>query len=68
MNGKYCLRDVDEDPFDLCPECTAKICFACNYEVHERAAKLQDIMQDLGLDSETDHFRSVANATSRNAL
>ena len=46
MNGKNCLAEVDEDPFDMCPECTAKICFACNYEVHERATKLQDIMQD----------------------
>ena len=68
MNGKNSLTEIDEDPFDLCPECTSKICFACNYEVHERAANLGNIMEDLGLDFEADHFRNVANATSRDAI
>ena len=68
MNGKNCLAEVDEDPFDLCPECTMKICFACNFEVDERAARLQNIMLALGLVSEADYFRNVANATSRKAL
>ena len=68
MNGKNCLTEVDKDPFDLCPECTAKICFACNFHVHERATRLQEIMWDLGFASEADYFSKVAELTSPNAV
>jgi archaemetzincin len=66
MNGKNCLAEVDGDPFDLCPECTAKICFACNYSAHERAKALQNLMLEMDLDREAKHFWNVATAISPN--
>jgi archaemetzincin len=40
MNGALSLGEVDSHPFDACPECMAKICWATRSEPHQRYQRL----------------------------
>jgi archaemetzincin len=51
MNGTSSLDEVDRHPFDACPECMAKICWATGYDPRRRFERLADFFARQGMSS-----------------
>ena len=52
MNGANSLRESDAQPLDFCPECTAKVLWACRAESRKRYERLADLIRSYGLEQE----------------
>jgi archaemetzincin len=60
MNGANNLRESDAQPLDFCPECTAKVLWACRARSRERYVRLAELIHSYGLVDEARHWRMIA--------
>lgn len=66
MNGTNSLLESDRHPLDVCPECTAKLCWAAGADPRERYARLADFCARHGLTAEQHLFEESARALEKN--
>ena len=59
MNGANNLRESDLEPLDFCPECAAKVLWACRATSAARYGKLADLAQSYGLTDEAQHWQRL---------
>lgn len=52
MNGSNSLEETDEQPLDLCPECTGKLVWATGVRARERLERVAAFCNRYGLSSE----------------
>ncbi len=65
MCGSMSREESDRYPIGLCPECLAKVCWACTAKPADRFERLVEICQDYGLVAEREFFqRSLAAVTA----
>lgn len=56
MCGSMTRRESDRHPLALCPECVAKICWACTAKPRQRYVDLIALCKKFGLDKEREFF------------
>ncbi|MBN2685307.1 MAG: hypothetical protein JXR40_08505 [Pontiellaceae bacterium] len=64
MGGSMDLKEADGHPLYLCPECTAKMCWAMQVDPVERFTRLRDFCQKHGLQTEAEYYQNAINALS----
>jgi len=62
MSGTNHLGETDRRPLDTCPECTAKIAWAMNYEPSERYRNLAGFWEKQNWNDEKESFLKKAEA------
>lgn len=62
MSGTNHLAETDRRPVDTCPECTAKLAWAMNYDPAERYEKLAEFWERQRRSEIADEFRNKAEA------
>jgi archaemetzincin len=67
MNGSNSLPEADARPLELCPVCMAKLCRALSIRPDQRAARLADAFDRMGLAEEARQERKVQRALEANA-
>ena len=67
MNGSNSLPEADARPLELCPVCMAKLCRGLSIRPDERAARLADAFDGMGLPAEADLERKLQRAMAANA-
>lgn len=65
LSGSNHLGETDSRPLDVCPECTAKICWAMNYAPELRYQRLAEFCQQQGLTPEQKYFASALKTIQR---
>jgi archaemetzincin len=65
MNGSNSLPESDETPLALCPECAAKIWWACGGDPVERYRKLEVFCRENGLTAEAEVYKASREAIAR---
>lgn len=60
MNGSNHLDESDRAPLVFCPECDAKLWWACGLNVSKRASALHTFGKEHGLDPDTTQWEKVA--------
>lgn len=68
MSGTNNLSETDRRPLDVCPECSAKIAWATNYEPAERYTKLAEFWKEQGWAAEEKTFAKKAEAVNNTIL
>ncbi|HUQ67927.1 MAG TPA: archaemetzincin [Planctomycetaceae bacterium] len=73
MNGSKSRAESDRQPLEFCPECQAKVWWACGVDAAGRCQKLGDLAEGDGLSeasdlwhSEAKRLQAVGVSTSRN--
>jgi archaemetzincin len=64
MSGTNHLGETDRRPFDVCPECMAKISWGMNYEPQTRYERLAEFFRENNLKNESEFFLKEAKAVS----
>jgi archaemetzincin len=67
MNGSNSLPEADARPLELCPSCMAKLCRGLSIRPAERAARLADAFDRMGLPAEAARERKLQQALAANA-
>ena len=67
MNGSNSLPEADARPLELCPVCMAKLCRAFSIRPDERAGRLADAFDGMGLVEEARQERKLQRALESNA-
>jgi archaemetzincin len=62
MNGSNHLAESDRAPLVFCPECDAKLWWACSLTPSKRAKALHTFAKEHGLDPDTAQWEKVAKA------
>ena len=64
MCGSNSLPESDRRPTWLCPQCTAKVCWAAGYDPGRRFRDLADFCRKAGLNDEVEFYRKSLEAIS----
>jgi archaemetzincin len=64
MCGSNSLPESDHRPTWLCPQCTAKVCWAAGYDPGRRFRNLADFCRKAGLSDEAEFYRKSLEALS----
>jgi len=67
MNGSNSLPEADARPLELCPVCMAKLCRGLSIRPDERAGRLADAFDGMGLPAEAERERKLQRALRSNA-
>jgi len=62
MNGSNHLEEADGQPAWLCPQCTAKLCYATGAKPLERTRALLDFCLEHGLEEEGAYYQKAVQA------
>lgn len=65
MNGANSMEEADGTPLEYCPECLAKLKYACPIQFRDRWTKLKEFYQSNGLEEEAQFIDRLLNATSK---
>lgn len=57
MCGSNSRAESDGKPLELCPECLAKVCWACELDPLARFKALEEFCEEQGLEPEADFYR-----------
>jgi archaemetzincin len=66
MCGSNNLAEADAGPLEFCPECVAKVWWACRYDPATRFRKLADFCTRQGLKSEAEFYEKSLKAIDAN--
>lgn len=65
MNGANSLDEMDRTPLAFCPDCAAKVCWACGAKPRDWLTSLQAFAEERGLSKEAGLWRQEIQALDR---
>ncbi|MBI5757009.1 MAG: hypothetical protein HZA46_00665 [Planctomycetales bacterium] len=65
MNGSNHLEESDSRPLDFCPECSAKVWWACRVDPTPRYAALADLAEKNGLRDDAQLWRRLSDRAKK---